>query len=162
MFKTKHKCDNIVIKISLIFFIVLLILLCSFNKIYLQPSKSESHLNYEFTCFKPWNNSTKWNRIIKEGFEHLHKMNWCNGIPHFRTKPGLKVVLASFPGSGNTWMRHLLQQSTGIFAASKYYDGSLARAGFPAVGICNDYIDKVIAVKTHGPKTNKTRKVNIK
>lgn len=33
---------------------------------------------------------------------------------HYREKPGSVVALASFPGSGNTWLRYLLQLSTGI------------------------------------------------
>lgn len=33
---------------------------------------------------------------------------------HYRDKPGSVVALASFPGSGNTWLRYLLQLSTGM------------------------------------------------
>ena len=32
----------------------------------------------------------------------------------FLPQPGPVTALASFPGSGNTWMRHLLQEITGI------------------------------------------------
>ena len=32
---------------------------------------------------------------------------------HYREKPGPPIALASFPGSGNTWLRYLLQLSTG-------------------------------------------------
>ncbi|KAK2183803.1 hypothetical protein NP493_295g02021 [Ridgeia piscesae] len=32
---------------------------------------------------------------------------------HFAKDPLPTTALASFPGSGNTWMRHLIQQSTG-------------------------------------------------
>lgn len=28
--------------------------------------------------------------------------------------PGVLIALASFPGSGNTWLRYLLQQATGL------------------------------------------------
>jgi len=34
---------------------------------------------------------------------------------HYREKTGSIVALASFPGSGNTWLRYLLQLSTGSF-----------------------------------------------
>lgn len=34
---------------------------------------------------------------------------------HYREKPGSVVALASFPGSGNTWLRYLLQLSTGEY-----------------------------------------------
>lgn len=29
--------------------------------------------------------------------------------------PGKTIALASFPGSGNTWLRYLLQQATGNY-----------------------------------------------
>lgn len=34
-------------------------------------------------------------------------------IPGFRNPPGPVTALASFPGSGNTWIRFLVQQATG-------------------------------------------------
>ena len=40
------------------------------------------------------------------------------------------VGLVSTPGSGNTWLRHLLEQATGIFTGSVYCDNSL-KAVFP-------------------------------
>lgn len=45
-----------------------------------------------------------------------------------RTSP--VVALVSFPGSGNTWLRHLLEQGTGIYTGSIYCDHSL-KALFP-------------------------------
>lgn len=41
------------------------------------------------------------------------------------------VGLVSFPGSGNSWVRYLLQQSTGIFTGSVYIDGELRKNGLP-------------------------------
>ena len=39
-------------------------------------------------------------------------IDWCHPLGY---KPkGPIVALASFPGSGNTWLRYLLQQATGI------------------------------------------------
>ena len=32
------------------------------------------------------------------------------------------VALASFPGSGNTWLRHTLEGACGIFTGSRYKD----------------------------------------
>lgn len=40
------------------------------------------------------------------------------------------VALISFPGSGNTWLRHLLEQATGTYTGSIYCDHSL-KAMFP-------------------------------
>ena len=56
------------------------------------------------------------------------------------------VALASFPGSGNTWLRYLLQQITGIWTGSIYVDPVLAATGFIAEGIANN---SVLFVKTH-------------
>ncbi|XP_068767256.1 sialate:O-sulfotransferase 2 isoform X2 [Struthio camelus] len=44
------------------------------------------------------------------------------------------VALASFPGAGNTWARHLIELATGFYTGSYYFDGSLynkARRGKP-------------------------------
>lgn len=40
------------------------------------------------------------------------KIQWCRDL-HFLETPKATVALASFPGSGNTWLRYLLQQATG-------------------------------------------------
>lgn len=39
------------------------------------------------------------------------------------------VALASFPGSGNTWTRHLLELATGYYTGSYYYDMSIYDKG---------------------------------
>ena len=57
------------------------------------------------------------------------------------------MALASFPGSGNTWLLHLLAQTTGIYTVS-LYDQELNLT-------LNKHVDKhivddsVIAIKTH-------------
>ena len=76
------------------------------------------------------------------------------------------MALASFPGSGNTWLRYLIQQSTGkplkqafstslllfetiilgILTGSVFHDEDLLKNGFPAESITNG---SVIAIKTH-------------
>ncbi|KAH8298687.1 hypothetical protein KR044_008582 [Drosophila immigrans] len=56
------------------------------------------------------------------------------------------TALASFPGSGNTWLRYLLQQATGILTGSIYKDYGLLKTGFPAENVCNS---SVLLVKTH-------------
>uniref|UniRef100_A0A1A9WJW3 Sulfotransferase domain-containing protein n=1 Tax=Glossina brevipalpis TaxID=37001 RepID=A0A1A9WJW3_9MUSC len=72
----------------------------------------------------------------------------------YQTEQGTQMgltALASFPGSGNTWLRYLLQQSTGILTGSIYKDYGLLKTGFPAENVCNN---SVLLVKTHewGPK----------
>ncbi|XP_035774553.1 WSCD family member AGAP003962 [Anopheles albimanus] len=59
--------------------------------------------------------------------------------------PGL-AALVSFPGSGNTWLRYLLQQATGILTGSVYKDYGLLKSGFPAESVANG---SVLVVKTH-------------
>lgn len=49
---------------------------------------------------------------------------WCNELK-FVDPPGQLTALASFPGSGNTWVRYLIQQATGYVTGSIYNDGSL-------------------------------------
>ncbi|CAG7722163.1 unnamed protein product [Allacma fusca] len=40
------------------------------------------------------------------------------------------VGLVSYPGSGNTWLRHLIEFSTGVFTGSVYMDEDLLAKGF--------------------------------
>ena len=51
-------------------------------------------------------------------------------------------------GSGNTWVRHLIQLATGYQTGSSYIDEELKNNGFPGEGIANG---SVVAVKVHGP-----------
>ena len=64
--------------------------------------------------------------------------------------PGPKTVLASVPGSGNTWVRHLLQLATGIFTGSEYQETakSFAGGGFLQNG-------SAIVIKNHFFKSNR-------
>ena len=62
-------------------------------------------------------------------------------------RSGKLVALASFPGSGNTWTRTLLEQATGVYTGSIYRDESLVTAGFEGECLVSR---NVIAVKTHG------------
>lgn len=39
------------------------------------------------------------------------------------------MALASFPGAGNTWARHLIELATGFYTGSYYFDGSLYNKG---------------------------------
>ncbi|XP_070580524.1 sialate:O-sulfotransferase 2-like [Ptychodera flava] len=58
------------------------------------------------------------------------------------------IALASFPGSGNTWIRHLLERATGIFTGSVYNDRDLYKHGFK--GESEKYTNgKTLFIKTH-------------
>ena len=68
---------------------------------------------------------------------HFPAIHWCKPLGFRAAIPQRDsvVALASFPGSGNTWLRYLLQQATGIITGSIYKDHALLRNGFP--GICH-------------------------
>jgi hypothetical protein len=74
------------------------------------------------------------------------QIEWCKAPLGYKAAPGPLVALASFPGSGNTWLRYLLQQATGILTGSVYKDYALLKNGFPAENVNNG---SVLAVKTH-------------
>ena len=59
------------------------------------------------------------------------------------------TALASFPGSGNTWVRYLLEQVTGVLTGSIYCDRDL-KAFFTGEFVTSS---NVLAVKTHSAAT---------
>lgn len=81
------------------------------------------------------------------------RIQWCSDLS-YRKVPKESVALASFPGSGNTWLRYLLQQATGTLTGSVYKDYGLLKNGFPAESTTNG---SVLVVKTHewGPLARK-------
>lgn len=58
------------------------------------------------------------------------------------------VPLISFPGSGNTWLRHLVEITSGIHTGSVYNDNRLYHAGFKGERL-SALSGKTILVKTH-------------
>jgi len=59
------------------------------------------------------------------------------------------VMLASYPGSGNTWTRHLLEISTGLMTGGMYCDSELSKT---FKGECDsDHPSAFVAYKTHYP-----------
>ena len=56
------------------------------------------------------------------------------------------IALASFPGSGNTWVRGLLQQATGICTGGIYCDTTLRISGYPGESLRSG---ATLVVKTH-------------
>ena len=64
-------------------------------------------------------------------------------------RSGITAALLSFPGSGNSWVRQLLETTTGIYTgAYKDCDLSYINAGMIGEGV---YTNNVIAVKIHFP-----------
>ncbi|CAK1541396.1 unnamed protein product [Leptosia nina] len=89
------------------------------------------------------------------GYSHLGlrqpSVSWCKEL-RLRIPPSSVVALVSYPGSGNTWLRYLLQQATGIMTGSIYMDYGLRVHGFPAENVTNG---SVLVVKTHeGPPSD--------
>ena len=72
--------------------------------------------------------------------------HWCSGPLRFLDPPGPLTALASSPGSGNTWTRHLIQQFSGYVTGSIYTDSVLRKNDFPGE---NFYDGRVIVIKTH-------------
>ncbi|KAK9412462.1 WSC domain-containing protein 1 [Crotalus adamanteus] len=64
------------------------------------------------------------------------------------TKSKALVALSSFPGAGNTWLRHLIEHATGVYTGSYYFDGTLYNKGFKGE---KDHwrSRRTICVKTH-------------
>jgi len=64
------------------------------------------------------------------------------------------IGLASYPSSGNTWLRYLIEGVTGHYTGSMYNDISLRKKGFYGEGVpANSGV--VVTVKTHGHTTEK-------
>ncbi|CAH0713986.1 unnamed protein product, partial [Brenthis ino] len=86
------------------------------------------------------------NMISHLGLREAPRVDWCKSL-RWRVPPSPDVVaLVSFPGSGNTWLRYLLQQVTGIVTGSIYMDYGLRNHGFPAENVTDG---SVLVVKTH-------------
>ncbi|XP_075391213.1 sialate:O-sulfotransferase 2 isoform X2 [Tenrec ecaudatus] len=57
--------------------------------------------------------------------------NRCMDRRFLPAKSKQLVALASFPGAGNTWARHLIELATGFYTGSYYFDGSLYNKEWP-------------------------------
>lgn len=55
--------------------------------------------------------------------------NRCMDRHFLPTRSKQLMALASFPGAGNTWARHLIELATGFYTGSYYFDGSLYNKG---------------------------------
>ena len=76
----------------------------------------------------------------------------CKNFTNMRFIDGSRTVaMASFPGSGSTWMRSTLEEITGIYTGSVYCDKDLKSKGFVGERITSS---NVLFVKTHSPNKN--------
>lgn len=60
------------------------------------------------------------------------------------------VALASFPGSGNTWVREMIQQGLGVWTGAVYKDPGLLHNGFIAEGQKDSSVIVVSTENRHG------------
>ena len=75
---------------------------------------------------------------MPQSHQHCKKMSFKNSGPI--------VVLASVPGSGNSWVRQLLEAATGIYTGAVYCDPAYFKAGM--IGELID-TNNVLVVKNH-------------
>jgi hypothetical protein len=54
----------------------------------------------------------------------------CSTIELGSPRKFSKMMLASLPGSGNTWSRYLIEKATGYYTGSVAHDRSLYNGGF--------------------------------
>ncbi|CAH1797678.1 unnamed protein product [Owenia fusiformis] len=74
---------------------------------------------------------------------------------HFSPVALPHIALVSVPGSGNTWVRHLIQQATGLYSGSMYRDQKMDPLIFP-----NDpRNNSVIVTKRHNKWSESSPKI---
>ena len=76
--------------------------------------------------------------VLPGSFQKCKKMSF--------QRSGLPVALVSYPGSGNSWARVLLEEATGIYTGSVYCDHRYLWPGMIGEGV---YTENVIVIKTH-------------
>lgn len=74
-----------------------------------------------------------------------------NGCFFLSSNSRLPVALISFPGSGNTWVRQILEAVSGVCTGSTMCDMSLRAQGFTGESI---HSGSVLVVKTHNSVPN--------
>jgi len=83
----------------------------------------------------------------------------CSTPKQFITEPQLLadkqgfMILGSFPGSGNTWGRMIVEEGTRLWTGSRYYDAELFKDGFEGETVTdlNAVFPTVAVVKSHAP-----------
>ncbi|CAG5077564.1 Oidioi.mRNA.OKI2018_I69.PAR.g8755.t1.cds [Oikopleura dioica] len=81
----------------------------------------------------------------------------CNDSPRFFDSPQPRTAISSFPGSGNTWARHLLHMASGYWTGNRRGSNHLKQYGWQGEDRdCKD--GTTIAQKTHRLSKNKACK----
>ena len=76
----------------------------------------------------------------------------CSEIKFAKPRTFLpQTILYSYPGSGNTWLRHLIEITTGFYSGSIYADQRLFRLGMLGEGKSPN-TGETIVTKSHSLK----------
>ena len=75
---------------------------------------------------------------MPSSFQHCKNMSFKNFGP--------RVVLASVPGSGNSWVRQLLESATGIYTGALFCDQAYLKVGMIGEGVRTE---NVLVIKSH-------------
>ena len=59
------------------------------------------------------------------------------------------AAIISYPGSGNTWLRHLIEKAGGFYTGSVYNDSALINKGFKGELLKVGQFRKLIGIKHH-------------
>lgn len=95
----------------------------------------QDHRHFKYCVHKTWKVSlSKYREPLQSHCVFI------NGSRHF------PVGLASYPGSGNTWVRGLLQKVTGLCIGGIYCDTTLRKNGYPGESMRSG---TTFMVKTH-------------
>ena len=86
---------------------------------------------------------------IPPSHQHCKKMSFKSSGP--------VVALGSVPGSGNSWVRQLLESATGVYTGAVYCDKSYIEEGMIGEGVTTE---NVIAIKSHASPTAIKRQTN--
>ncbi|XP_065919790.1 uncharacterized protein [Dysidea avara] len=90
-------------------------------------------------------NLLRWS--VKGGILHMPKhFQTCKNMT-FQKARGF-VALLSWPGSGNSWIRQLLETTTGIYTGAWYCDPNYIKAGMLGEGVKSN---NVLVMKIHFP-----------
>ncbi|XP_037125775.1 WSC domain-containing protein 1 [Syngnathus acus] len=105
----------------------------------------------ENTSLSAISNSTATTLIMQDYYQVYHTPvldSRCKERMFLPKRSSSLVALSSFPGAGNTWVRHLIELMTGYYTGSFYFDGTLYSRGFKGE---KDFwrSGRCICVKTH-------------
>ena len=82
---------------------------------YCKPPKKRKKLNKLWQIERRKNNRTSQSAVMINNQRSNNTPRIHFGQEMYLNPPGPVTALASFPGSGNTWVRHLLEQLSGEY-----------------------------------------------